>query len=250
MKYNIGYIYSAKCIGTGKYYIGQTIQEPKKRWSRHKYDALNFKDYECFSSNPCGRKFYNAIRKYGFDSFEWKVVKELHNCTKQTLDMQEKFWISFYDSVDNGYNSTNGGSNGAHERNILERQFTPIINYNTGEIYDCISDAEKETNISHSNIIAVCKGRRKSAGGFVFGYLNENITVDEIKDRINKAKESTSSNKKKRIMCVTTGEIFDSLHSQPYTDYRNLSNYLHGNNKTKYCGVHPVTNKKLTWIFI
>lgn len=249
-RYKTGYIYAAKCNITNKYYIGQTIQNPKKRWYRHKYDALNFKDYKIFSSNPCGRKFYNAIRKYGYNNFTWFVVKELHNCTTQTLDMQEKFWISFYNSIDNGYNSKQGGTNGAHLKENIQKQYVSIINYTTGEIYECINDAEKETGISHSNIIAVCKGRRKSAGGYVFGYIDDNITPEEIKIKLQKANNSINNNKKKKILCITTNEIFESLHAQPYTDYRNLSNYLHGSNKTKYCGRHPQTNQPLIWKFI
>lgn len=31
-------------------------------------------------------------------------------------------------------------------------------------------EAEKITGISHSNIVAVCNGRRKTAGGFIWKY--------------------------------------------------------------------------------
>ena len=36
--------------------------------------------------------------------------------------------------------------------------------------YNSIQEAEKITGISHSNIIAVCNGRRKTAGGFIWKY--------------------------------------------------------------------------------
>lgn len=36
--------------------------------------------------------------------------------------------------------------------------------------YISIQEAEKTTGISHSNIIAVCSGRRKTAGGFIWKY--------------------------------------------------------------------------------
>lgn len=33
-----------------------------------------------------------------------------------------------------------------------------------------LEEAEKITGISHSNIVAVCNGRRKTAGGFIWKY--------------------------------------------------------------------------------
>lgn len=39
-------------------------------------------------------------------------------------------------------------------------------------VYESIADAERQTGISHGNIVANCKGRRKSAGGFIWRYLD------------------------------------------------------------------------------
>ena len=36
--------------------------------------------------------------------------------------------------------------------------------------WDCISNAEKENMITHGKISAVCKGKRKSAGGYIWKY--------------------------------------------------------------------------------
>lgn len=36
--------------------------------------------------------------------------------------------------------------------------------------FNSIAEAERETGVSHSNIVANCKGRRKSAGGFIWSY--------------------------------------------------------------------------------
>lgn len=50
----------------------------------------------------------------------------------------------------------------------------PIIQYNKNgdkiKEYDAVSIASKELNIPLSNIVEVCKKRRKSAGNFVFNY--------------------------------------------------------------------------------
>lgn len=37
--------------------------------------------------------------------------------------------------------------------------------------WDSITEAEKALNINHSSIIAVCKGKQKSAGGFIWSYI-------------------------------------------------------------------------------
>lgn len=39
--------------------------------------------------------------------------------------------------------------------------------------WDCMMDAQRETGISNSKICAVCKGKRKTAGGFIWKYANE-----------------------------------------------------------------------------
>lgn len=41
-------------------------------------------------------------------------------------------------------------------------------------IYDYITQVEEELGINHSSIIKCCKGKRKSAGGFVWKYAEEN----------------------------------------------------------------------------
>ena len=42
------------------------------------------------------------------------------------------------------------------------------------KIWDCMMDAERILGIGASHISSCCKGKRKSAGGFVWKYVNEN----------------------------------------------------------------------------
>jgi group I intron endonuclease len=53
-------------------------------------------------------KFYRAIRKYGWESFEWSPIYQSHN-KEHTLNVMESLFIEEYDSFHNGYNSTLGG---------------------------------------------------------------------------------------------------------------------------------------------
>jgi len=51
-------------------------------------------------------KFYRAIRKYGENNF---YIELLETTTIDNLNEREKYWISYYNSYKNGYNSTLGG---------------------------------------------------------------------------------------------------------------------------------------------
>lgn len=48
-----------------------------------------------------------------------------------------------------------------------------VVCVETGETYVCIADVFREKNIDSSSITAVCKGRRKTAGGYHWRYVNE-----------------------------------------------------------------------------
>ena len=49
----------------------------------------------------------------------------------------------------------------------------PIICVDTGERFEAVVDAEKKFGVDHRNIIATCKGKRKSAGGFTWAYCEQ-----------------------------------------------------------------------------
>lgn len=93
-----GIIYKAENKINGKVYIGQTVQGLSRRKTRHKYDSLN---------NIYDNFFYRAIRKYGFDNFEWSILCETDS--REKLNALEKFYISAYRKITNVYNSNDGG---------------------------------------------------------------------------------------------------------------------------------------------
>lgn len=94
----MGYIYKIQNILNNKVYIGQTVKAPQKRFQQHKN---NFnKPY--FSQIV----LYKAFKKYGIENFSFEVIEKIEN---EKLDEREKFWINYYDSYFDGYNSTLGG---------------------------------------------------------------------------------------------------------------------------------------------
>lgn len=90
-----------------KWYIGQSIHI-EHRQKEHKNEML---------SNRSNNKFYNALRKYGWENFSFQILEE---CSPEELNSKEVYWIKYYDSYLNGYNSTPGGQ---------EKYFNPQLIY-------------------------------------------------------------------------------------------------------------------------
>lgn len=79
---------------TGMSYIGQTANL-KRRKNQHSQVI-----------NDGGRKIYEAKKEFGFDVFEFTILKI---CKKSELDKFEAYYIKKYDSIENGYNLLPGG---------------------------------------------------------------------------------------------------------------------------------------------
>lgn len=94
----MGYIYKITNTLNNKIYIGQTIKTVQKRFTQHK----NNSNKEYFSQIV----LYKAFNKYGIENF---VCEEIEEVTNDKLDERERYWINYYDSYFNGYNSTLGG---------------------------------------------------------------------------------------------------------------------------------------------
>ena len=103
MRKGIIYVYFNKTKyekeGIEKYYVGQTMKTIEQRAGKdgRGYGAFN---------ETCNNKFANGIRKWGWNSFEGRVLEEVY---EEDLDELEKFYIEYFDSFKNGYNSTLGG---------------------------------------------------------------------------------------------------------------------------------------------
>lgn len=93
------YIYCYKNKINGKCYIGKT-NNISQRKNRHRRNAFVDKN-----TLP----FYNALRKYGEDNFEFSILDEFH--LEDIIFDLEIFYISAYKSNNQnyGYNITSGG---------------------------------------------------------------------------------------------------------------------------------------------
>lgn len=98
-----GLVYIATNKINGKLYIGLTTKGLKFRKYNHFSDAKRKKTNSLI---------HKAIRKYGRDSFSWKVLCECKN--KKELMEKESFFVENYNTYaynknSNGYNMTKGG---------------------------------------------------------------------------------------------------------------------------------------------
>ena len=96
-----GIIYMAKNKTNGKMYIGKTIRSLKYRMIEHKY--------VCYTKG-LNTHFYNAIRKWGIDGFDWNILWS-EFCSSKKLDEMEITYIKLFNSTNKniGYNTTVGG---------------------------------------------------------------------------------------------------------------------------------------------
>lgn len=148
-------IYKHTNTCNGKSYIGVTSMEPKARW--------------CNGYGYRGQpKFFNAIMKHGWDNFTHEVVATCQD--KETAYEIEKALIKKFDSIDNGYNVSEGG-NGmdcAFERFAVDK-----YNPDTGELictYQSVKEAARDTGASDSHISECCKGKHKTTAGYGWAY--------------------------------------------------------------------------------
>lgn len=92
----MGYIYKITNTENGRSYIGQTRRSLKERFDQHIRDSLR-----------CDYKVSRAIRKYGRDNF---IIEDLEEVDDSELNSREIYWIAYFDTYHNGYNSTPGGN--------------------------------------------------------------------------------------------------------------------------------------------
>ena len=211
----MGYIYKIINKKDNKIYIGQTIRDINTRWKEHLKKGSN-----------C-RYLSAAIKKYGIDNFEFKLI-----CISfdDKLDNIEIEYIKKYNSlVPNGYNLRNGGNNGKHneetknkisdslkgrtdiiyskpqldkphneetknkisnalkgnklKKETIEKMINTRRKYNIIQLdsegnivnkFNSCLEAGIFIGTSKSNINMCCKGKRKTAKGYVWKYESIN----------------------------------------------------------------------------
>jgi group I intron endonuclease len=102
-------IYRIVNTKNGKSYIGYS-KNPKKRFLEHKNDSLRKNTH-----------FYKAIKKYGWDCFRKEIIYQSLD-KEHCKNVMENYFISEYDSYENGYNLTLGGEGSSYNRTEESKQ--------------------------------------------------------------------------------------------------------------------------------
>lgn len=187
-------IYMHKNKINGKIYIGQTFQDnPNERWRNgHGYTKQ--------------LKFFSDIIKYGWLNFEHYILE--NNLTQEEANEREEFWIKYFNSSEDGYNTTLKSG-----RVRAKNKTGVIVCLNTNKKYQTLKDASLDTGVDSSAISRCYGGERKSAGTidgmprFWILTTSDKELIDQIKENYNKAKKR----KNRKIICIETARIFNSL---------------------------------------
>ena len=116
-----GFIYKITNTINSKSYIGQTIQNVKERFYQHCATKC--------SKVVSNMAIHRAIKKYGKSNFTVEVIEEIDSTN---LNDRERYWIKYYNSYNNGYNSTKGGQDGCKPFKDLDVE-SIIKEYNIGK---------------------------------------------------------------------------------------------------------------------
>lgn len=196
---------------SGKVYIG-IAKNVKHRW---RGNGSGYKG---------STRISNAIKKYGWDNIKHEIL--FSNLTKEDACEKEIELIHRFKSTDPafGYNLLSGGQCGLHSEETKKKiqksnmghsvtesvrkrlslaRSVPVICLDTNKVYASAKIASKELNICYSSIGKACNGKAQFAGGLRFAKLKD-YKNNEM------PRFQNSCNRKKRIVCVTTGETFNS----------------------------------------
>ena len=104
-------VYKITNLVNGKIYIGQTTQTFNKRYRGAGVGIERVKGHYEMKGNVKNQHLYNAIIKYGVDSFKVEILE--HCISEKNLNETELKYIKIYDSTDDekGYNIETGGDN-------------------------------------------------------------------------------------------------------------------------------------------
>lgn len=121
--------------------------------------------------------FYNAIKKYGMENFSCEILKD--NLTLEEANYWETYYIDFYKSNNReyGYNICSGGNNHTLSEEAKKNSSIRMKNNNP------MKNPEVAKRVRNKN-----KGRKLSE----------------------ETRKNISNGHKKKILCIDTGQIFES----------------------------------------
>lgn len=226
----MGIIYCYTNKLNNKKYIGQT-NHPSQRKRSHQFNVRSgFKT-----------KFYDAVRKYGWKNFLYEILE-----TTENLNDAEIYWISHFNTLEEGYNHSEGGGGlTGHKRSfeaiVSQREKMKGVK-NTEEHNKRISEGLKEYYKSNPHPWEGKKHSTKNREKLINSAKNWRESRSEEEWKQHKKKLSLSKNNRKEIE-------LDGIKFTSQTDcikYIKEQYGLSRNTAIDYLkkGKHPSTAKK------
>lgn len=184
---------------SGKVYIGQSINPVSRK-----------QDFNNLNISYGGIKIDNARKKYSPELFKYEILSSISAETEgllaEQLDLLEVYYISKYNSIESGYNTSFGGKLGTYKKTQeqIEKQRKSLKEYysthqahnkksvlqysNTGQFikeWPSSTEAEKYYKLSRSCISNACKSGG-SSGGYYWKYKKLNQIPQSIKVKVDK----------------------------------------------------------------
>ena len=222
----MGYIYKITTTQSNKVYIGQTTNSLEYRFAEHKKNA------------KLGIKYhlYNAIRKYGEDTFNIELIEQ---CDNQDLDNREKYWISYYNSYNNGYNMTIGGEGNRiyDDEEIVELYKKLGTQRKVSEVLGCHVSTVKKACRAHN--VKVGNGLTEEYWNSEQGLARRErmremgkasagrVVSEETRKKQSLARKGKIPSNAKPVRCIETGKIYpSSAHAARDIGLKNNSGIL------------------------
>lgn len=183
-----------------KSYIGQS-NNINRRFIEHK----------CIN-HETNKSLKLAFKKYGIENFNFEILEE---CSLQELNEKEKYYIS---KLKPEYNRTSGGD-GSPNHNV-SNNLREKLRQKGKEQWNNLSE-EQKNNILNNNLIGqkighkVSKETREKLRNANLGKKQSKETIEKRKKTfINKKLNGyiqTNETHKKKVICMETGIIYDSV---------------------------------------
>lgn len=214
------YIYCSTNLINNKKYIGSTINEPKRRFNQHIYNATH-------KNNPkYNYPLYSAIRKYGINNFKFEILEEKECSEQEIREIEQRYIIKMNSLSPNGYNQTINTEHPINDANTYQkiretkRNKAKCVaeidkNFNIINIYRSIVDCAEQTGCDERKIAACCRGDQKTTSNRYFCWLNDNneLAIPNYTGYQYKGDKNTTQiqSKSKKVVKIdpNTNEIID-----------------------------------------